>query len=131
MRAALHDPALAQHYDLVAIADRGEPVCNDDAGAAAPPQAVIDRLFDRGIERRCGLVQDQHGRVADESARDLDALTLAAAEIPAVLRHDAIMIAGADRDLLMDHRILQGPRYARLRHGVIPKRQVVARGTFE
>ena len=43
VRAALHDLAALQHDDLVAVADRAEPVRDDEAGAAAAAQVIVDR----------------------------------------------------------------------------------------
>src|SRR5579871_5490675 len=100
MRPALDHPSPAQHDDLVAVADGGEAMRDDNAGAAAPPQAVVDRLLDAGIERGCRLVEDQDGRVADQRAGDLDPLALTAGEIAAVLGDEAVVVAGADSDVL-------------------------------
>src|SRR5262252_10781421 len=40
--AALDDLAVLHHDDLVGVANRAEAVRDDDAGAAAAPQAVVD-----------------------------------------------------------------------------------------
>ncbi len=69
MRPLLHDPPVAHHEDLVTIANRAEPVGDDDAGASPAPEIVVNRLFDDRIQRRGGLVEDDHGRIARQRSR--------------------------------------------------------------
>src|SRR4051812_14856477 len=80
MRPPPHDPPVAHDEDLVTVANRTEPVCNDDAGTSPAPEIVIDRLFDNRIQRRGGLVEDDHGRITCQRPRDLEPLSLAATE---------------------------------------------------
>ena len=76
MGSPFDDPALLQHHDLVAVPDRAQPVSNDDAGAAAPPQIVVDDLFGDRIERAGRLVENDDGWIGNKRPRDLDSLTL-------------------------------------------------------
>src|SRR5439155_5524636 len=126
MRPPPHDPPVAHDEDLVTVANRTEPVCNDDAGTSPAPEIVIDRLFDNRIQPRGGLVEDGHGRITCQRPRDLEPLSLAATEIPAVLGHVAIVVAGPDGNLLVDLRILERPGHASFEHGIVPEREVVA-----
>ena len=71
MRPALDDLALLQHDDLVAIPDRAQTMCDDDAGAAGSAQIVVDRLLRDRIERGRGFIENDDGGAADESTREL------------------------------------------------------------
>src|SRR5260221_5842215 len=51
MRPPLHDPPVAHHENLVTVANRAEPVGNDDAGASPAPEILVDRLFNDRIQR--------------------------------------------------------------------------------
>src|SRR5262245_53545282 len=42
VRSALDDLALRENDDLVGVADRAQPVGDDQAGAAAPAQALVE-----------------------------------------------------------------------------------------
>src|SRR5262245_29838383 len=76
MRAAADHAAFMQHDDLVGVADRAQAMRDDDAGAAAAADALIDLLLDHGIEGGGRFVEDQHRGIAGERARDLQALSL-------------------------------------------------------
>src|SRR5437667_7965 len=53
-----------------------------DAAPADGANDILDRLGGSGIETRGRLVEEQHGRVAGESAREREALLLAAGQSP-------------------------------------------------
>ncbi len=61
---ALNDVAATQDDDLVAIADRGQPVGDDQAGAASPTQIVIDDALGPRVQRARGLIEDHQAGVA-------------------------------------------------------------------
>ena len=91
MRPSLHDPAAVEHHDLVAVADRAQPVRDDQAGAAARAQALVDLPLDERVERAGRLVEHQQRRVAGERAGDLQPLPLTAAPVaPALLDHAVV-----------------------------------------
>src|SRR5262245_38896185 len=50
VRATLHDLALIQNNDLVAVADGAQAMGNNEAGTAAPADVVVNHLFGNGIE---------------------------------------------------------------------------------
>ena len=54
---------------------------DDQTGAAAATQVIVDLLFDFGIERARGFVQDENARFYSEGSRDFQALALSAAEV--------------------------------------------------
>src|SRR5690606_14483973 len=105
VRAALHDLSALHHDDFVAVADGAQAVRDDDAGAAAPAQALVDVLLSGRVEGARGLVEDQDGRLSDERARDLEALALAAAEVAAALLHARLVPALARLDHVVDGRV--------------------------
>ena len=71
-----------------------ELVCGqyDAAVAARVAQCRLHEPCRLRVERRGGLVQQQHRRVADEGARDGDALLLPARERRAVLAEDLVRV---------------------------------------
>src|SRR5207247_7475774 len=80
-RRCLRDHSAAVHgEERGAASERARPVTDDDYGAALfkTLQRVDDRGLGLGVHRARGLVQDQHGTVLQERARQRDALPLAA-----------------------------------------------------
>lgn len=61
MVADLHYPTLIHDHDLVCIADSGQAVGNDEAGAVFHEldHGILDLLFRTGVNRGGCLVQDQ------------------------------------------------------------------------
>jgi hypothetical protein len=96
----LDDAALREHEDAVHGTQGGEAVRDADHGAVLGE--VIDGLLHLGlglrVERGGGFVEHEDRRVADEGARDGDALALAAAQALAAF---AEMRVVAVRQLLM------------------------------
>jgi hypothetical protein len=80
MPALGHQPAVLQNEDAVGIAHGRKPVGNHQRGAVGGE--LLDRLLDEvlafGIKRTRRLVQQQDRRVAQDGARDGNALALAA-----------------------------------------------------
>src|SRR3954465_12492452 len=80
--AGLDDPALVEDEDAVGVADRREPVRDDEGGA--PLHDLLERELElalgRGVERARRLVEDQHRRVLEQRPGDREALALAAGE---------------------------------------------------
>jgi hypothetical protein len=101
MGPTLNDPSVSHHDDFVAVPDGAQPVRDDDASTASAAKIIIDGFFNTGIERGGGLIEDDDRRISGKRTGDLDPLTLATAEIPAVLRDMAIVVSGTDRNLLL------------------------------
>ena len=57
MRAALHDRAPLQYDNLVAVADGGKPMGDDQAGAAAVPDIFQHDLFRNRVEGAGSFIQ--------------------------------------------------------------------------
>ena len=90
--AALHDAAAVEHEDARGVAHRGEPVGDDEGGAA------LHHLVEggghlglgRGIERARRLVEDQDRRVLQQRPGDRQPLPLAAREHAPALADDRV-----------------------------------------
>src|SRR5262249_14387268 len=119
--AAFCDLALLQYDDLVAITNGAQAVRDDDAGASATPQIVVDLLFNDRIECSRRLVEHDQRRIANQRPRNLDSLPLAAAEVRAALVHIAIVISRARVNLIVDRGILEPLRYIDVRYARIPE----------
>ena len=83
LAAALDDAALLQHHDAVCIADGGQAVRNDKAGAAVHQavHAALHQRFGAGIDGGGGLVQDQHRGIGHGGAGDGQQLALPLREV--------------------------------------------------
>src|SRR5690606_11610571 len=108
------DPAPVEDDDLVAVPDGAEPVGDHDAGAAAAAQVVDDDGFRLGVQRARDLVQHEDAGAPDQGSGDLQALPLAAGEVPAVLLDPAVDAAGAAGDDVLDRGVLE-----RAEHGLV------------
>lgn len=82
MRPLLNNDAPVQHEDDVRPLDRAQPVRHRDG--RPPPrgrlQCLLDDLLRLAVQRGRGLVEEEDARVAEEGARQGDALLLAAGE---------------------------------------------------
>ena len=74
-----HGP-LTHADDQVGIGDRAEPVGNEQHGGASQRfhEVFTNNAFCLVIERRGGLIHDQHVGALQDGAGDRDALALAA-----------------------------------------------------
>ena len=112
----------SQHDDLVAVADGAEPMRDDDAVQPRRRTASSISDFGRGIERARRFVEHENRRLADQRPRDLQPLTLSAAEVAAAFLHGGLIALVARFDHLVDRRVAAGLRDARIRDGRVPHR---------
>src|SRR5436190_8751747 len=98
VRAALHHLARLHHHDLIAIADRAEPVRHDEAGAPAPAQMRVDMLLCGRIECARRFIEHEEGWPSDQGARDLQPLSLSAAVVRSRFGHQALIAARTQCD---------------------------------
>ena len=90
-----------------------------------------DLVLLRGVDRRRGVVEDQHARVGEHRARDGDALTLAARERVAVLADHGLVAVGQRLDEVGGARERGGaPDLVEVRFRV-GERDVLAHGVGE
>ena len=82
MRPPFHHHAPLDHEDTIRLLDRAQPVGHRDRRPA--PRGLVQRrlhhLLGLAVQRAGGLVQEQDLGVAQEGARDSDALFLSARE---------------------------------------------------
>ena len=88
--SAFNDPAVFEDEDLVGVADRGEAVSDDEAGALdhEAVEGFLDEAFRLGIDAGGGFIEDEDGGIFEESAGDGDALFFADAEFDAAFTDD-------------------------------------------
>ncbi len=72
MLALLHDVPIAHDQDHIRIADGGEAVRYDEAGATVHQffHGALNEHFGTGVDRAGSFVQDQDLRVCQHSASD-------------------------------------------------------------
>ncbi|NDB77378.1 MAG: methyltransferase domain-containing protein, partial [Verrucomicrobia bacterium] len=90
--AALTDAPVFEHQNLVQVADGGEPVGDDQRGAAPhqPLEAFDHERLALGVERTGRFVEQEDGRVLQEGAREVEALPFADASFDAVVSADVV-----------------------------------------
>ena len=110
MRALLDDAALVHHQDAVAGQHGREPVRDHERGAMAHQlfQRGLHQRLAFGIERRGRFVQQQQRRIAQDRARDRDALALAAGQRHAALAERRVEAARQAADEFGGMRKLGG-----------------------
>ena len=110
VRAALGDPAVRQHEDLVGVLDGRDAVRDEDRGAPARDraQAVQDLRFRVRVHRRENVVEDQDARPLGNGACQRGALLLAAGEGHATLADDRVVALGKAHHVLVELGDLAG-----------------------
>ena len=96
MRADLDYAARLHHHDAVGGAHRREAV-GDDQGGAALHQAVkrvLDETLALGVKRAGRLVEQQDRGLAQNRARNRDALALAARQARAIVAEEGVEALG-------------------------------------
>lgn len=98
--ASFGDAAMFEDEDLICVADGGEAVGDDEAGAVGEEavEGFLNEFFGGGIDAGGGFVEDEDGRVFEEGAGDGDALFFADAEADAALTHVGIEKLGHEAD---------------------------------
>src|SRR5256885_5774926 len=129
--SALHHRAVPEHQDLVAVPDRAQPVGDDDAGAAAPAQVLVDGQLGLRVQRAGRLVEHQDAGRTDQRPGDLQTLALPAGEVAPVLGDEAVDAAGARGDHVVDHRVLQRGDHVLVPDRRVPQRHVLPDGALE
>ena len=103
----------------------------DDARAAPAAQLIVNQFLCDGIKGCSGFVENDNGRIGDQSPCNLDALALAATEICTSFANVAVIICDPGCNLFVDGRISKCPRDFRFRHSRVPERQIVTRCSFK
>ena len=101
--AALFDAALLEGVHHFTVDNLGNGVGDNDDGAVLLDRVDrgLDLLRGNGVQRSCGLVQEDNGRVLEEHPRDGDPLLLAAGKV----RRSRFETLRQGRDLIVDTRL--------------------------
>mmetsp|Transcript_10713 Transcript_10713/g.25406 ORF Transcript_10713/g.25406 Transcript_10713/m.25406 type:complete len:247 (-) Transcript_10713:3271-4011(-) len=102
MGPLLDDLAALHHSDDMGSADSGQPMGDDDCGAALHEllKGIGHELLALRVESAGGLVQEKHRRVLQDSPGNSNALLLAAREVCATLSHERFESFGQAADEL-------------------------------
>ena len=94
--ALLDDVSVLHDEDNVALLDRRKSVSNDKARPALHHlgKRLLDTDLGQGIYRRGRLVENQHARVCQHSARDTEQLLLSLTEVAAALADFGVIALG-------------------------------------
>mmetsp|Transcript_7385 Transcript_7385/g.12435 ORF Transcript_7385/g.12435 Transcript_7385/m.12435 type:complete len:202 (-) Transcript_7385:322-927(-) len=95
-----------QHDNPIGILDRGKTMRNDDGGDTSPRPALSDQIVDCRlhhpfgfiVQRRSGLVQNEHRRSAYQRPGNGDALFLPPAQFGSARAHFRVEFVGKRRD---------------------------------
>jgi len=120
-----------ENDDLVGVADRAQAVRDDETRAATAAE-VSSRAF--SVAGSSALVASSRMRTdgfETSGAGDLEALSLAAAEVSAALFDPGLVAALRPTISSMDASILRGADHLRLRDRHIPKGEIFDHSTFE
>ena len=101
--AALNDATLVQHADLVGIANGGEAMGHSHRCACLHQtlQGILHQAFALSIEGRCGLIEDEDGRVLQDGTSNTHTLSLTTRETTASVADVRIVAVFALSDELM------------------------------
>ena len=131
MRAAVDYIALIQDDDLIAVADRGKAMCNDDAGDAARNDRIDDFIFGPGIKGGGGFIKNDDSRILRKDAGNFNPLALTAGEVAAAFnQHMPVTVRPGD-DILMDLRVFRRKNHFKIFDGVVPHLDVVCDGVLK
>ena len=88
MGPPLHDPPFVDHQELSRVADRAQPVGDDEAGPARHKgqKRPLDSGLGPGVDAARRLVEDENGRVREDRPGDRKKLPLPLALVPGPLR---------------------------------------------
>ena len=80
MGSSLNDTATLEYQDPVGAPESAEPVGNHKSGPALHGifQGRHDLMFSLGIDRSCGIIQDQDGRIQQQGPGNGQTLPLTA-----------------------------------------------------
>ncbi len=93
MGAAFDDGSARHDENLIAAANGGKPVGDDDGGAIFHEliQGFLHEALAFGIEAAGGFIEDEDGRIREDGACNGEALALAAGDLRTALTHEGIV----------------------------------------
>ena len=127
MIAALDDLAFVEHENLVHLFHRGDSVRNDQTGLVFENRPKLMENFSLGLRVYAGktIIEDQHGRIHDERARQRRPLFLSAGKGHAAFADDGIETVGKDFHVAVQLGDLDGARDLFHGTGVAAEGQIV------
>ena len=89
MRSAFHDTAVVNIHDLIAVADRGQTVGDNERCSALQHriEARLQCFLGLHVDTRGCLIENQNRRIRKQRSRKRDQLFLALAQHGAALPH--------------------------------------------
>ncbi len=133
MLAVFDQPAALNGDDSVGAAHRRQAVSDDEHGA--PFGDLIHVLLNHAlalvIERARRLIEDEDAWIADQCARDRDALALPAREARAALADDGVIAFGQFQDEVLRARKRRRCDDPLHRYGRVRERNIVAHRSIE
>ena len=133
MRSLFDDLAFFEDVDPVRVLDGGEAV-GDDERSAVFHQAVeggLDLALGFGIDGSGGFVEEEDGRVFEESAGDGEALFLAAGEFHAALADVGHELLGEIADKGFGVGCFQGDPHFLIGCLTLGEKEIIADGAIE
>ena len=114
MAALFNDAALIHRHHAVGMFDGRQTVCDHQRRAAFHQhvERVLHRALALAVQRRCGLVEDQHRGVLVDGSRDGQALALAAGELACVVAEHSVQALRQSQCKFEQVRALQGGAHA-------------------
>ena len=131
--AILDEAAMVERQDAVGEANRGQAVGDDENRAPCGDlrHVLLDDPLAFIVERARRFVKDQDPRLAQECARNRNALALAAGQAAAAFADDRVVALGQLQDEVVSAGERSRSDHAVDRHAGLGKRDVVADRTVE
>ena len=126
MSTAFRDGPVIENENLVGIPNRTQPVGDDQTRAAAAAQGLIDEILGHRVERARCFVEHDERRIAHQRARDLQPLSLTAAEVNAALRHCSLVALRPTGDVGVNAGVPGGALDRGIGNGRVPESEIAA-----
>src|SRR5262249_18335986 len=104
---------------------------DDQTGAAASTERLVDLSLDEGIERARRLIEDHEAGIGGKRAGDLEPLALPAAPVAAILLDEPLIGPSAATDVSVDGRVPGGANDRPLGDCAVPDREVLSDSRLE
>ena len=96
MRPRFYDTSVFQDQNSVGMANRGEPVCDENGGFAFDDvgQIVVNEFFRFGINGAGGFVKNHNRGIFENSPRNAEPLTLTTGKANTTLTDKGVITLG-------------------------------------
>ena len=99
MGARFDNSTAFDDMDHIGVGNRRQSMCHHQCGPTScrRVESLLDNALAHSVERRGRFIEQQHGRILEQHARDRDALLLAARQsVTALPHHGVVAIRKAD-----------------------------------